>query len=74
MSEQPDGGDISSGFGESKVTGPVSDQKAEKMLHDDRSDSDSDGDSGSDSDGKDTDGEHSEQDVANNEQDLSRDD
>lgn len=27
------GGDISSGFGESTVTGRVSDEKAEKMLH-----------------------------------------
>ena len=30
-----DGGDISSGFGESKVDGPVSDEKAEQMLHGD---------------------------------------
>ena len=36
MSDDPDhGGDISSGFGESTVTGRVSDEKAEKMLHGD---------------------------------------
>ncbi len=29
-----DGGDISSGFGSSEVSGPVSDEKAQKMLHD----------------------------------------
>lgn len=28
-----DGGDISSGFGNPKVDGPVSDEKAEQMLH-----------------------------------------
>lgn len=28
-----DGGDISSGFGDPKVDGPVSDEKAEQMLH-----------------------------------------
>ncbi len=33
-----DGGDISSGFGESRVDGPVSDEKAEKMLHGDGTD------------------------------------
>jgi len=60
MSEQHNGGDISSGFGESKVDGPVSDEKAEQMLH---------GDKKSDS-GKD----YSEQDAANNEQDLRPDD
>lgn len=32
MSNDPDnGGDISSGFGDSTVTGPVSDEKAERM-------------------------------------------
>ena len=31
--ETKDGGDISSGFGQSKVDGPVSDEKAEQMLH-----------------------------------------
>lgn len=28
-----DGGDISSGHGETQVRGPVSDEKAEQMLH-----------------------------------------
>ena len=31
--EKKDGGDISSGFGDPKVDGPVSDEKAEQMLH-----------------------------------------
>ena len=34
MSNDPNaGGDISSGFGDSEAKGPVSDEKAEKMLH-----------------------------------------
>lgn len=31
--EKKDGGDISSGFGDPKVDGPVSDEKAQEMLH-----------------------------------------
>lgn len=34
--EKKDGGDISSGRGETEVEGPVSDEKAEQMLHGDR--------------------------------------
>lgn len=63
MSEETHGGDISSGFGESTVTGPVSDEKAEQMLHGGPPASD-DGDA---------EGDYAEQDVANNEQDLSQD-
>lgn len=33
MTERPDGGDIASGFGDSTVEGPVSDERAERMLH-----------------------------------------
>ena len=33
MTERPDGGDISSGFGDSTVEGPVSDERADQMLH-----------------------------------------
>ncbi|MDN5570931.1 MAG: hypothetical protein L0G22_06710 [Propionibacteriaceae bacterium] len=40
-----DGGDISSGFGESSVDGPVSDEKAQQMLHDDGPDGAEDEDS-----------------------------
>ncbi|MDO5535283.1 MAG: hypothetical protein Q4F65_11600 [Propionibacteriaceae bacterium] len=37
MTNDPkDGGDISSGFGDPEVDGPVSDEKAEAMLHGDR--------------------------------------
>ena len=54
------GGDISSGFGESKVSGPVSDEKAQQMLHDGPP---------SDDAGQ-ADGEYSEADLATNEQDL----
>ncbi len=64
MSEENHGGDISSGFGESKVTGPVSDEKAEQMLHG--------GPPASDSEGGDTEGDNAEQDAANDEQDPSR--
>ena len=35
MSQEAQGGDISSGFGDSTVSGPVSDEKAEQMLHGD---------------------------------------
>jgi hypothetical protein len=38
------GGDISSGFGDSTVTGPVSDEKAEQMMHPDRESSAGQGD------------------------------
>lgn len=38
MAENKDGGDIASGFGDSTVDGPVSDEKAQKMLHDDVTD------------------------------------
>lgn len=70
MSNDPNaGGDISSGFGESKVTGPVSDEKAEQMKK--GGDGPPAGTSGS-SEGDP--GSYSEQDVATNEQDLSRDD
>lgn len=66
MSEQSHGGDISSGFGESEVKGPVSDEKAEQMLHG--------GHEGApDSDGGAAQGDFSEQEVANNEQDLTQD-
>ena len=66
MSNDPNaGGDISSGFGESEVNGPVSDEKAEQMLHGDRENSDSDGGAAKD--------DYAEQDVANNEQDLTQD-
>jgi hypothetical protein len=54
------GGDISSGFGESKVNGPVSDEKAQQMLHD----GPPSGDAGQ------ADSEYSEADRATNEQDL----
>ncbi len=73
MSNDPNaGGDISSGFGESKVTGPVSDEKAEQMKSggdglpsgDDR---EAEGDDDDEEDG------YTEQDVATNEQDLTRD-
>ena len=63
MSEHPDGGDISSGFGESEVKGPVSDEKAEQMLH-----------GGKDGAGTDpAQDDYAEQDVATNEQDLGQD-
>ena len=62
MSEQNHGGDISSGFGESEVSGPVSDEKAEQMLHGGPPASEA----GS------AQGDYSEQDIANNEQDLSQ--
>lgn len=39
-----DGGDISSGFGTSEVSGPVSDEKAQRMLHDPPQSDDEDGD------------------------------
>lgn len=35
MAEKKDGGDISSGFGDSEVDGPVSDEKAQQMLYGD---------------------------------------
>ena len=63
MSEQNHGGDISSGFGDSTVSGPVSDEKAEQMLHGGQPDSNA----------GDAQGDYSEQDIANNEQDLSQD-
>lgn len=46
--ETKDGGDISSGFGEGTVDGPVSDEKAQQMLHDDGSDEGAEKDSKSD--------------------------
>lgn len=65
MSDQPkDGGDISSGFGDSKVSGPVSDEKAEKMLH-----ADNDGPPADGSRDGDAEGTYSESDVATTEQD-----
>ena len=54
------GGDISSGFGESKVNRPVSDEKAQQMLHDGPPSDDAD----------EADSEYSETDRATNEQDL----
>lgn len=36
MTEENNGGDIASGFGDSEVSGPVSDEKAEQMLHGDQ--------------------------------------
>ena len=67
MSNDPNaGGDISSGFGESKVTGPVSDEKAEHMKK---------GGDGPPADGGgEAQGGYTETDVATNEQDLTRDD
>ena len=65
MSEQH-GGDISSGFGDSEVRGPVSDEQAEKMLHGNRQGPPDDAPG-------DAEGGYSEQDVASNEQDLSQD-
>lgn len=62
MSEQNHGGDISSGFGDSTVSGPVSDEKAEQMLHGGPPDSDAGN----------VEGDYSEQDIANNEQDLNQ--
>ena len=56
------GGDISSGFGESKVSGPVSDEKAQQMLHD----GPPEGDSGE------ADSDYPETDRATNEQDLTQ--
>lgn len=35
MTEKKDGGDIASGFGDSEVDGPVSDEKAQEMLYGD---------------------------------------
>ena len=65
MSNDPNaGGDISSGFGESEVKGPVSDEKAEQMLH---------GGSPSDDDSQATGDDYTETDRATNEQDLSQD-
>lgn len=66
MSNDPDaGGDISSGFGESEVKGPVSDEKAEQMLHGGPPSDDDSQTSGDD--------DYTETDRATNEQDLSQD-
>ena len=35
MADNQDGGDIASGFGDSTIDGPVSDEKAQEMLHGD---------------------------------------
>lgn len=67
MTNDPhNGGDISSGFGDSTVTGPVSDEKAEQMKQ--RSGEQDSSDSSADESAGD-----SEQDQASNEQDLTRD-
>lgn len=54
--KKKDGGDISSGFGETQVDGPVSDEKAQKMLHSDESGSDG----GSDDEDSDDDDDESD--------------
>lgn len=41
---QKDGGDIASGFGDPKVSGPVSDEKAEQMKQGNQDSSDGSGD------------------------------
>ncbi len=56
------GGDIASGYGDSTVTGPVSDEKAEQMKR--RS---------AEQDSSDPPTESTEQDQATNEQDLTLD-
>ena len=82
MSEHNHGGDISSGFGDSTVTGPVSDEKAEQMMHGDRhrppaQDAAAPADAGDSTEGTTPrdpgpaeGATYSEQDVATNEQDL----
>ncbi len=68
MSNDPNaGGDISSGFGDSEVKGPVSDEKAEQMLH-----SGPPSEGGEQASGQGA-GDYSESDQATNEQDLTQD-
>lgn len=68
MSNDPNaGGDISSGFGESEVQGPVSDEKAERMLH-----SGPPSEGGAQASGAENDGSSDTDEVAD-EQDLTQD-
>ena len=40
---EPDGGDIASGFGDDTQPGPVSDERAQQMLHEQAEEPSSDG-------------------------------